>query len=156
MLHIPGHDYVAPEWRDLARQLVEGDGLGWPGDPRLSLQIGIIEGRNKSGRVVRTGRRLEVVRHNEDGSDTMIGHWRPEEQHRVCYDLARMRVDSPGHESVLDSIDRANAQKEAEVSKQFQEAMANLLDHAARLHHDLSNPRNRFYMGGDGRRGARA
>ena len=31
--------------------------------------------RNEFGRVVRTGRRLEVWRHNEDGSDTIVIFW---------------------------------------------------------------------------------
>lgn len=154
-LHTPD-GLVAPEWEELAGKIVNGDGLGWPGDPRLSLGIGVVEGRDRSGRVRHTGRRLEVWRHNEDGSDTLVAHWRPEEIHRVCYDLARMRVDSPGYVSVEDRIDEHNAKLEKAASDKYVDAMSQLLDHAVRLHHDRTQPRNTFYMAGDGRRGGRA
>lgn len=131
----------APEWRELEKTVQKGDGYGWPGDPNMRVQVG--ELRASNGKV---GRRLEVWRHNEDGSDTMIGHWLPREQHMVCYDLARMRVDSPGHEDALDRIDKHNAQIEKQRSDEYRDAMGAMLEHAIHLHHDRSGaPKTTFY-----------
>lgn len=144
MLHTPS-GVVAPEWQDLATKLVNGDGLGWSGDDRLWLGIGVLEARGKP-----TGRRLEVWRSNEDGTDSLIGHWLLSEQMRVCYDLARMRAEAPGHVDVITSIDRANAELEAKQSADFLDVMGPVVDHAARLYHDTTGPRNTFYMNGRG------
>lgn len=141
---------TAPEWQELAKKLHDGDGLLFAGDPRLYLQIGVLEGRNAYGRVVTTGRRLEVWRHNEDGSDAMIGHWHPSEQYRICMDLAEMRADRPGAVSALDRIDKHNDALEKAASDAYQAASQEMLEHALKLDHDRNNPRNTFYLAGRG------
>lgn len=141
-IHHPNGTVTAPEYVDLDTRLRTGDGLGWPGDPLMWLGEGVIE--DGHGKVV--ARRLEVWRDNEDGSTTMIAHWHPSEQHRVLYDLAQMRADSPGHVDVLDRIDAHNKKIEDEVSQTAFESMYETLDHAIRLDHDRNNPRNRFSM----------
>lgn len=152
MLHLPDGNIVAPEFVDLDRKLKQGDGIHFSGDPRLYIQIGVLTDRTTG----RQGRRIEVWRLNEDGSETMVGHWLPSEQYRILWDLAKMRADAPGHVDVVDAIEQANQAHEAEVSTQAQESMYQALEHALRLHHDRNNPRNRFYMNGDPNRGARA
>lgn len=132
---------IPAEWEALADKLYEGDGTGWTGDPRLWLGVGVIGDPRSS----RSGKRLEVWRDNEDGSTTLIGHWKPDEVNRVCYDLARMRVEAPGHESVEARIDAHNDALEAKNSAAFQDVYGEMLEYSARLHHDLNNPRNRFY-----------
>jgi hypothetical protein len=141
MLHLPDGGVVAPEYQDLTKRLQEGDGINWPGDPRMYLSIGVLTA--PSGR---QGRRIEVWRLNEDGSDTMVAHWHPSEQARILYDLAIMRVDRPGYVSVEDRIDAHNEAIEKEVSRAAQESMLETLDHAVRLHVDRHNPKSRFYM----------
>ena len=141
LLGVNGDVLVAPEWRELAGKITGGDGYGWPGDDRMYLQIG--ELHRSDGKV---GRRLEVWRLNEDGSDTMVAHWLPSEQHMVCWELARMRVDSPGHEDVVDRIDAHNDAHEAEISRRYRDGMGALLDHALHLAHDTSGEaKNTFY-----------
>lgn len=140
LLGANGEVLVAPEWRELAGKITDGDGYGWPGDERMWLQIG--ELHRSDGAI---GRRLEVWRHNEDGSDTMVAHWLPREQHMVCYELARMRVDSPGHESVEDRIDRHNAAIEEKLSRQFRDSMGELLEHRLKLAHDTTQPKTVFH-----------
>lgn len=132
---------IPAEWETLAEVLVKGDGLGWPGDPHLWLGVGVIEDK-RTGRVAR---RLEVWRANEDGSSAMIGHWPPDAANRVCYDLARMRVEAPGHVPVEERIDAHNAAMEAAKEAEFADVYGEALDHAARLFHDTNNPRTRFY-----------
>lgn len=136
-----GDVLVAPEWRELAGKVTGGDGYGWPGDDRMWLQVG--ELHRSDGKV---GRRLEVWRHNEDGSETMVGHWLPSESHMVCWELARMRVDSPGHEDVIDRIDAHNQKIEDEQSRQYRDAMGSLLEHAISLHVERSGEaKTKFY-----------
>lgn len=151
-LYLPDGDIVAPEYVDLDAKLKKGDGIHWAGDPRLWIQIGVLT--DKVTR--REGRRIEVWRYNEDGSNAMIGHWLPSEQHRIIFDIARMRVDSPRHQDVTEAIDQANKAQEAKLSQASVESMYETLDHAIRLHHDRNNPRNKFFMNGAGNRGGRA
>jgi hypothetical protein len=136
-----GDVLVAPEWRDLAAKITKGDGLGWTGDERMYLQVG--ELHRSDGKI---GRRLEVWRFNEDGSENMVAHWLPSEQHMVTYELARMRVDAPGHENVIDRIDAHNDALEAEHSRRYRDNMGALLEHAIHLNHDRSSePKTTFY-----------
>lgn len=144
-IYTPDGGAVAPEYTELVRQIQQGDGMGWPGDPRMWLGIGVLENR-RTGKV---GRRLEVWRTNEDGSETLVAHWLLAEQHRVIYDLARMRADAPGHVPVEDVIDAHNAAMEKKASDKAQDEMLETLDHALRLDHDRNNPRNKFFMHGD-------
>ena len=132
---------IPTEWEVLADKLAAGDGAGWTGDPRLWLGVGVLEDK----RAGRTAKRLEVWRDNEDGSTTLIGHWKPDESSRVCFDLSRMRVEAPGHESVEARIDAHNDALEAKNSAAFQDVYGEVLDYTARLYHDLHNPRTRFY-----------
>lgn len=152
MIYTPDGGAVAPEYAELVRQIQQGDGMGWPGDPRMWLGVGIL--KNKA--TGKQGRRLEVWRTNEDGSETMVAHWLPSEQNRVIFDLARMRADSPGHVDVLDRIDAHNDALEKKLSDQAAEHMMETLDHAIRIHVEQNNPRHKFFLNGDPSRGGRA
>lgn len=152
MLHLPDGGVVAPEYAELTRRLQQGDGINWTGDPRMWLGIGVLENR----RTGKTGRRLEVWRTNEDGTETLIAHWLPAEQHRILYDLANMRVDRPGHVSIEDRIDRHNDALQETLAQKAREEMFETLEHALKLDHDRNNPRTKFFMNGAPDRGARA
>lgn len=125
---------------ELDRQLRDGDGMGWPGDPRLSLSVGVLEHRLTRA----VGRRYEVWRHNEDGTDTIIAHWRLEDFDRILFDLAKMRLDAPGHVDTQDEIDKHNAAIEADIDAKAKDSLGEMMEHAAKLHHDTNNPRNVF------------
>lgn len=143
MAYVPHAEigYLHSTAEDLDRKLREGDGLLWPGDPRLSLGVGVIEDRHKRKIVAR---RYEVWRHNEDGSDAMIGHWLLEEYDRILFDLVRMRVEAPGHEDVVVSIDKANAITEAKNSQEIRDHLGEAMEHGAKLFHDRTEPKNVF------------
>lgn len=130
------------DWEDLADKVILGDGYGWPGDPRMRLEIGVLKTNGKEGH------RLEVWRHNEDGSDTRIAHWLPREQHMVCYELSRMRLDSPGHESTEERIDAHNAALEAKRSDEFAEVYGDMLEYGTALFHDREWGKSQFSMAG--------
>lgn len=135
------------------RILREGDGMAWPGDPSMYLSMGILTA-NRTGyssqcnRFVRAGdivaRRYEVRRHNEDGEDVLIGSWRLEDFDRIIFDLAPLRLDSPGHIDALDAIDMHNAKVEKQKEDEYVDVMMQVLDHQMHLWHDLNNPRNVF------------
>lgn len=129
---------LAPEWQELATRVTDGDGLQWAGDPRLELRIGVIEYKG------RTGRRLEVWRQNEDGTESPLAHWRPDEQHRVCYDLAQMRLDAPGRVSTEDRIDAHNAKMEKAAVDAYNDKFAEMTEHMSKYLADTTGPRQTF------------
>lgn len=102
---------------ELARKLQQGDGILWPGDPRLELGMETLAAPKSMwftpfGRRVHKGeilaRRYVVIRHNEDGSSEPIGHWRLEDFDRIIMDIAPLRLDAPGHVDALTAIDAHN------------------------------------------------
>jgi hypothetical protein len=148
-LYLPdGSVHIGHEYDDLARRIQYGDSVGWSGDTRLSLNVGVISVTDEFGRT-KTGRRLEVYRWNEDGSETLIGHWRPDEQFRICTDLAKMRAGAEGRTAgVESSIDRHNDAMEEKHSQQWRDHMKELLLHAHHVHTQLHETRTKFFMGG--------
>lgn len=144
---LPNNDmgWIRSDAADLDRKLREGDGIQWSGDPSLDLRQGVVE-ETRSGRPTGNivARRWEVWRHCEDGIDRLVGHWRMEEFDRICYDLARMRAEAPGHEDVIDSIERKEKAKEAEASAKFRDSYGEMLEHLSKLWHDRNLGRNVF------------
>lgn len=129
---------------DLVRLIQQGDGMGWPGDPRMYVGVGVLVRTNRRNGQKRTGRRYEVWRHCEDGEDRMIAHWRLEEKDRIIFDLARMRLDAPGHVDALDEIDANNAKIEAAASDAFRDHMGEAVSHGADVLAELTGGKNRF------------
>jgi hypothetical protein len=145
--------FVHSDASALADKLVLGDGLGWPGDPRLELRMGIrcakrtmfdpnVRRTVQKGEVV--ARRYEVWRVNEDGSETPVGHWLLEEFDRILFDLTRMRSESPGHVDIGEAATATNDALEAAAGKAFAETTAEVKEYATKLIHDRNNPANTF------------
>jgi len=145
---------VEAEYRQLDKDVREGvPTSGWPGDPRLSVQLGVVTaGRSgyseQKKKYVRKGdvvaRRLEVWRHNEDGTDAIVGTWSMDEVMQVISDLVVMDPGRPRHVGVEDRIDTHNAALEAAAAKAYQEVNSEMIEHALRLDHDRNNPINIF------------
>jgi len=119
-----------------------GDGMGWPGDPRMYVTIGVLS-QTKNGRV-RTGRRYEVRRWNEDGSIALIGHWRLDEKDKIIFELSRMRMDSPGHVDTLAEIDKTNAAIEQKATDVYMDSQGEMLSHAASIVAETEYGKNTF------------
>lgn len=145
--------FVHAEATDLDRKLREGDGIVWPGDPRLFLSMGTLTAdragysamlkRNvHRGEVV--ARRYEVYRNCEDGSTELIGHWKVEDFDRILVDLAPLRLDAPGRKDTLTQIDDHNTAVEKAHSEQMKGAMFEVLEHQTKLWHDRNNPKQVF------------
>lgn len=140
----------APE---LDRKLREGDGLGFPGDPRLWLAEGVVESRKrqqhpKTGAWLWPGdiiaRRWEVWRSCEDGIDRLIFHCPEEEFDAILFHLAPMRLDAPNRVSSEDAIDAHNAEIEDKNSREAKDVIGEATEHLAKLVHDRTQPRNVF------------
>lgn len=130
---------------EIDKQLRTGDGIQWSGDPTLYLAQGVVEetrGGRPTGKIV--ARRYEVWRHCEDGVERIIGHWRMEEIDRIIYDLARMRAEAPGHEDIIDTIEKHEVENEKRVWEPYRQSMGALMEHMAKLHHDRNNPKQVF------------
>jgi len=129
----------------LVKLLQNGDGMGWPGDPRMYLAIGVMEKKNRStGKIVDTGRRYEVWRFNEDGTDTIVGHWHLNERDMIIWDLTRMRSESPGHVDTDLAVDLHNDKLEKDIEDKIIDAKGEMLEHALKLNHDITEGRNVF------------
>ena len=156
-LHVPDSQmgYVHADAAKVDRQLREGDGLMWTGDPRLELRMGVVQANRRAyvpalGRYVSRGeivaRRYEVWRHCEDGIDRRIGSWRIEEFDRILMDLAPMRLDAPGRTDTLERIDAGNAAIEKENTDKFRDAAGEMLDHKLRLIQTHTEGVNRHFI----------
>lgn len=145
--------WVRTDAAELERKLQVGDGMGFPGDPRLFLSQGIVAAAKRTQHPV-TGawlnkgdvlaRRWEVWRTCEDGIDRKIGTWRMEEFDRILLDMSGMRLDAPGHVDATESIDAANAKIDKDNSDDIKEHMGEAMEHMAKLHHDTTEPKNVF------------
>ena len=141
-----GGGFVHGDAPALDRKLREGDGIAWPGDPRLWLGMGIIE--HKATKKV--GRRYEVWRDMEDGSTQLIGHWRLEEFDRILLDLCGMRAEAPGHVPVADLLDKADKAMHKADSDAFREAAGPMIEHQMALAQELENGKMKHYQVGGG------
>lgn len=107
-------------------KLKNGDpAIGWRGDPRLSLQVGQIV----TQKGVLIAEKLEVWRHNEDGSDTCLSWWEMHELGRVLWDLRLMDMHSPAYEPALERIDRHNSHTDAERGTEIRDRYGEIAEH---------------------------
>jgi hypothetical protein len=151
-LYVPGQagGFVHQGAIDIDRKLREGDGITWTGDPRLELRIGTLETPKVNGKR-RVARRYEVWRNMEDGREERIGHWTMAELGMILHDVAVMKAGGEGRiDNVSSRIDLANAKVEKDQSDKYRDAMGEMLDHAARLNHDLTEGRKSHYGVGRG------
>lgn len=155
-----GQGWVHAAAEKLDRQLREGDGILWAGDPRLDLRIAIASAPRGmphpiTGRWTPRGgelfRRYEVYRYNEDGTEESIGHWRIEEFDRILFDVVQMKAGYEGKTpDVISRIDAANAEVEKANSDKFRDAYGTMLDHSYRLAaHHAGEPGTTFYQVGN-------
>jgi hypothetical protein len=135
----------------LEKQLKRGmPTLGWRGDPRLYLEMGVITSNNtgysrKVNRFVRHGevlaRQLIVMRHCEDGTEQVILRKGLNKVHEVIPALIKHDPRTPGFEEVMDTVEREDNAKQKEVSTQIFEARAQCFEHLSALVGDRQNGR---------------
>lgn len=159
----PGTGFIHSEAERIDRQLREGDGLVWKGDPRLSLGVKVMAAPRRMQHPVTDkwlnrgdmiAKQYVVERYNEDGTETEIGHWKIEEIDRILYDVAQMKAGYEGKIPDVEArIDANNAAIEKDNSRQFHDFYGAAAEHAMRLAHDRNNPQVTFrQMGGSDER----
>lgn len=125
--------------------------LGWRGDPRLELLIGVLtaskngvfKGKSyRKGDVV--GYRAEVHRHNEDGTDTPILQRKIEEWHTIIPELVKIDPASPMFRSTHDLVVEHNDRLERERGRDIAEARGEMTEHLWKLVSDRQNGPNTF------------
>lgn len=132
--------YVRSEDAELDRQLREGDGLVWKGDPSLSLAYGLLLAPKRmqhpvTGRWLNRGdliaKRYEVYTHTPDGEDTLLSHWKMDEFGRILFDIAGMKAGFEGRAPTAEErIDKNNAAVEKASTDQFRDHYAAMYEHA--------------------------
>lgn len=106
----------------------------WEMDTRLSLKMRVIEHPKRKGV---KGRRYEVWRRNEDGQDSMIGHWRLDEFDRIWPDMQVMRAGAEGRvDDVLTRLDKDNDARDRQATDEFNDAYGRLAEHKLALERD--------------------
>lgn len=145
---LPAEAHMLADW------LTDGKPeLGWRGDPRLELRLGVLTAA-KHGYNTRSGRRkfyrkgdvvayrYEVHRHNEDGTDTEVLHRAAADWHEIIPELVKLDPRTPGHVDTIDQVMRDNAAAERDNTRKFQDSYGEMTDHLWRLISDRQNGRN--------------
>ncbi len=138
----------------LADQLTDGKPeLGWRGDPRLSLVVGVISAgktgySSRVGRYVTVGQaigyRYEVWRHCEDGEDRRILSKPMDKLHEVLPELCKMDPRSPGFVDSFVQAEKDSDKAHAEAGYRIREAQGEMAEHLFALWHDRNNPQHTF------------
>ena len=121
----------------LAQWLVKGKPeLGWRGDPRLSLHIGVLvaaKNGTRAGKHYRKGDvvafRYEVHRHNEDGTDTEILHRAAAQWHEIIPALIDIDPRTPGFKPTMDKVEAANKIEHREAEYAMEQAYGEANEH---------------------------
>lgn len=143
---------VPYEMEVLADDIVNGKPtLGWRGDPRMSLHIGVVaaaaNGQHNGKFVCRgqvIGRNLQVWRHCEDGKDRLIISKGLDAVHEIIPSLCKMDPRSPGFEDTHDAVVANNAKVDADRAYDVQQAIGEMTEHLWHLTADSQNGRTTF------------
>lgn len=131
--------------------------LGWRGDMRLFLRIGYYISpkdhwteHNKffrKGDIV--GHFFEVWRWNEDGTIERVSTWPLDKVHEIIPDLIRMDPRTPGHEQIMDRVERNNDLADRAAERRLEDAHGEMLEHMYSIAQEMlvGRPTTRFARG---------
>jgi hypothetical protein len=145
--------FVPWEAHELAGWLADGKPeLGWRGDPRLELRIGVLtmhrNGLDRTGRFRRAGERLawryEIWRHNEDGTEGEILHRTESQFNEIIPELVKLDPRTPGHVPTMDLLEAHNKIVDKSKSDTIKEAVGEHVEHLWKLVADRTNGRTTF------------
>jgi hypothetical protein len=143
----------------LADWLVNGKPeLGWRGDPRLELEIGVITAAKsgyRDGKFYRKGdvvaQQFQVWRHNESGKYEQLFARRVSDWLDIIPTLIESDPRTPGFRPVMDRVEEANAKVEAEKSREFQEAWGEMTEHLWSIASETFHGKQTHYQVGGSR-----
>jgi hypothetical protein len=129
--------------------------LGWRGDPRLFLGIGVVTA-SKHGTDPHTGnfyRKGDVVahayqvwRHNEDGTDKLVLQRRSDEWERIIPAMVGVDLNTPGRTDVMDDVIKENAAVEKANTDEWAGHYREQTEHLWRLVGERTYGRNTTYQ----------
>ena len=142
------------EAQEIDRWLREGQPtLGWRGDPRLSLHIGVQKANRfgydeRARKVCRVGDVVawcwEVWRHNEDGTDLRLLQRAGSKVVEIIPALIKMDPRTPGFETVMDTVEREDAKVQKDKAYAIGQAHGEHAEHLWKLVADVQNGRSTF------------
>jgi hypothetical protein len=140
------------EGRLLADWLTKGKPeLGWRGDPRLELRLGVLEAAKagtRKGKYYRKGDivayRYEVWRHNEDGTDAEVLHRAAKDWHEIIPALVQLDPRTPGHVDTMTHIEKYNEKIDRDKGRAIAEARGEMTEHLWKLMADRRNGPSTF------------
>lgn len=146
--------FVPWEAQEMDRWLREGNAtLGWRGDPRLELRIGVLVANAtgidpRSGKYHRKGDRIawrwEVWRNCEDGTEQRLLQRKAEEITEIIPSLIKMDPRTPGFENVMDTVEREDAAIQKARADKIGEAIGEQREHLWKLVADRQNGKTTF------------
>ena len=129
------------EVTQVADWLTEGKPeLGWRGDMRLELHIGVVQAAQtglyrgiwrRKGEVI--GRNLQVMRHNEDGTYKPILSRRVEAWHEIIPALVQIDPRTPGHVGTMERVEKANEIEHKHAADAIRDAKGEMAEHMLAL-----------------------
>lgn len=146
--------FVPPEAQMIDGWLRDGKPeLGWRGDPRLELEIGVLLA-NRAGIDPRTKKyhrkgdrvawRWEVWRNNEDGTRGRLFQLAGDRAIDIIPKLIEMDPRTPGHVATMDRVEKANAIEEREKEYAIEQAHGEAAEHLWKLVADRENGPSTF------------
>lgn len=140
------------EAQEVARRLQEGDPtLGFPADPTLECRVGLVVAADtgvRNGKTYRKGDvvgfRIEVWRHNEDGTFMYIMGRDIDRAHEIIPELAKRRVGGSGFVDGVTEAQSWNDSVEKDRARAVQEAQQEHLEHLWKLVADRQNGKTTF------------
>lgn len=145
-------DSIPPEIARLEHEVVNGfPEHGWRGDARLSVQLGVLkaaQGGTKDGRWYDKGEvialRVEVWRHNEDGTDTTILQRPLERWSEIIPALVEIDPASPMFRDTMDRVEKHNDALHKQKGQAVREAHGEMVEHLWSIVDERRNGRHRF------------
>lgn len=117
--------------------------LGWKGDPRLELHIGILRARHqqtRNGKTYRKGDvmayRFEVKRHTEEGKLADIISRPVDQWTEIIPELVKIDPRTPGFENSALLAQKANEAIEKKQSEMFADSYGAAAEHQANINHE--------------------
>lgn len=139
LTHESGAGWVRSEDADIDRQLREGDGLVWKGDPTLWLGYGVYLAPKRMQHPITKrwlakgdliAKRYEVWSHTTDGEDVLVNHWKMDEFGRILFDIAGQKAGFEGRVlSAEERMDKNNAAVEKRAMDTFRDSYAAMYEH---------------------------
>lgn len=128
--------------------------LGWRGDPRLFLHIGVISASKNGiagdGKWYRKGDIIRIIfevrRENEDGTETSIVAKKLSQWHEIIPTLIEMDPRTPGFKPVMDRVEAHHEQMQKDIQYKEDQIRGEMMEHLGNIIHQRTEGQSFFSM----------